>query len=153
MPVKYSVSARKNPQNPDMGEKFYGMIQSTDVINLDQLCEHIAQHGTIWTTDLVSGVLTKLVSCLEELLVDGYTVKLGNFGSFRLSAKSMPAETIDQFNSTKFTKVYPVWSKGSVFKNLKNSRLGMSFERVLTKKEDALAKERIYGAAKDDNKD
>ena len=147
MPVKYSLALRKNPMNKEAAPKVYATAQASGNLSLDELCEHIAQHGSIWTPDVVNGVVRKLVSCMEELLVAGNTVSLGNIGTFRVNIKCKPSDSYEDFNAgTNIKKVYPIWKKGPVFKNLKESKLGMSFERVLTKKEDAAAKEAVYGA-------
>ena len=125
---------RPNPRDEEAPKKAYASLQASDYFDMEKLCEHIAHHGSIWTPDLVLGVVRKLVSCMEELLVQGNTIELGNLGSFCVKCKSTGAIDPDSFTVANITKVYPVWSRGKIFKNLKESKLGMKFERVLTKK-------------------
>lgn len=147
MAINYSLSKRKNPMNKEAAPKVYANAQASGSLSLDEVCEHIAQHGSIWTPDVVNGVVRKLVSCMEELLCDGKTISLGNLGSFSVGIKSKPADNYEDFNAaTNIKKVYPVWKKGQVFKNLKDSKLGISFERSLTRKEDQEAQQEKYGA-------
>ena len=146
MAIKYSLSKRKNPMNKEAAPKVYANAQASGNLSLDEVCEHIAQHGSIWTPDVVSGVVRKLVSCMEELLVAGNTISLGNLGSFSVGLKCKPSDSYEDFNAgTNIKKVYPIWKKGPVFKNLKESKLGISFERSLTRKEDAEAQAEKYG--------
>ena len=45
------------------------------------MAEHIMKHGSIYTEDVVIGVITKLKSCMQEMLADGYKVKLDGIGT------------------------------------------------------------------------
>ena len=143
--IKYSLSKRKNPMDKDAPEKVYANAQASGNLSLDEVCEHIAQHGSIWTPDIVNGVVRKLVSCMEELLVAGNTISLGNIGTFTVSVKCRPADNYEDFNvNSNIKKVYPVWKRGEVFKDLRKSKLGINFERVLTRKEDMEAQAEKY---------
>ena len=39
------------------------------------------KHGSVYTEDVVIGVITKLKSCIQEMLADGYKVKLDGIGT------------------------------------------------------------------------
>ena len=54
--------------------KWYGRIIHTETLDLDDLCEHIASHGTIFTADVVAGTVKKFVQCIQELLLEGKKV-------------------------------------------------------------------------------
>ena len=51
-------------------------------LNLRGLSDHIAEHGSIYTRDVVQGVLTKFTSCMTELIEQGVAVKLDGLGTF-----------------------------------------------------------------------
>ena len=146
MPINYSLAMRGNPMDIEQPKKAYASPQASANYDLDQFCAHIAQHGSIWTPDIVSGVVKKMVLCLEELLVAGATVDLGELGSFRVGITSKGAKDFESFSvNTHIRKCPVVWRRGKVFKNLKESNLGVEFVRVLSKKEDAAAKKEVYG--------
>ena len=46
------------------------------------LTEHISEHGSIFTPDVVYGVLEKFRSCLIEMLLDSKRVKIDGLGTF-----------------------------------------------------------------------
>ena len=48
----------------------------TGKVGLNEMAEHIMKHGTVYTEDVVIGVITKLKNCIQEMLADGYKVKL-----------------------------------------------------------------------------
>ena len=144
--IQYSLAMRGNPGDPDMPKRAYASIQSSGTLSLDDFCAHIAQHGSIWTPDIVSGVIKKMVLCMEELLCAGNTIELGSLGSFKVGVKSKGAKDFASFDvGTNIRKVPVNWVRGKVFKNLKDSQLGIAFERVLTRKDAEEAKKQKYG--------
>ena len=44
------------------------------------------KHGTIYTSDIVKGVVEKFINCFEELLLEGNKIKLDGLGTFYLTA-------------------------------------------------------------------
>ena len=46
------------------------------------LAQHISEHGSIYTPDVVYGVLEKFRSCLIEMLLDSKRVKIDGLGTF-----------------------------------------------------------------------
>lgn len=135
--IKFSLALRGNPADTDAEKKYYATAQSSKFITLDQLCEHIAQHGSLWTPDVVTGVVKKLVNCMEELLVDGATISLGNIGTFGVQITSRGEVVAKDFTVNNIKKVAAVWRRGPLFKNLLNSKLGVHFEQVLSRKAQA----------------
>ncbi len=70
--------------------------QST--LNLRGLSSHIAGHGSIYTSDLVIGVLTKFTSCMTELISQGVAVKLDGLGTFYPTLEASGAESPVGYN-------------------------------------------------------
>ena len=54
------------------------------------LAQHIANHGSLFTRDVVEGVLNKLSECIPELVAQGVGVKLNGIGIFYPTAQSEP---------------------------------------------------------------
>ena len=73
---------RNTNQKSDYYGKYYGRAVRTSTLNTRGLSEHIAQHGSIWTVDVVEGILRKLASCVPELVGQGVAVKLDGRGTF-----------------------------------------------------------------------
>ena len=68
--------------------KYYAQPVSQGTVNLDELAAHISDHGSVYTRDVVVGVMTKMVDCINELLAQGYKVKLGELGTFYNSIRN-----------------------------------------------------------------
>ena len=87
-----------NKKMPNAYGKWYGRIIHTETLNLDDLCEHIASHGTIFTADVVAGTVKKFVQCIQELLLEGKKVKLDGIGTFYLALQTTGAESLGDFS-------------------------------------------------------
>lgn len=73
--------------------KWYPHAVRRDTLSLRGLSDHIADHGSIYTRDVVLGVLTKFTSCLVELVSQGIGVKLDGLGTFYPTLEAKGAST------------------------------------------------------------
>lgn len=120
MMIDYSVAAKPNPRDRDAAPKFYAMAQCRGVVNLNQFAKHIATHGCVYKRADIAAVLTMAVDCLQEMLLNGYKVELGDMGSFYLSLSSEGTETAKEFNPAIHVKEVNVnWERGVNFVDLK----------------------------------
>ena len=80
-PLRVNVRQDRNSASRTYGMWFpYVDLQGT--LSTRALCAHIADHGSIWTEDIVSGILGQLKECIPELVSQGYGVKLDGLGIF-----------------------------------------------------------------------
>ena len=85
--------------------KWYGRLVHQDTLSTGDLCKHIAKHGTIFTSDVVKGVVEKFVNCFEELLLEGYKVKLDGLGTFYIAISTEGADTAEEFTANNIKSV------------------------------------------------
>lgn len=97
--IIYDVYQNKNENNASYG-KYFGRIVHLETLNTRKLAKHIAEHGSVYTEDVVSGVLTKAETCIVEMLLESKKVKLEGLGTFYLMAENKKGGvlTIDKFN-------------------------------------------------------
>jgi predicted histone-like DNA-binding protein len=97
--IIYDVYQNKNENNAAYG-KYFGRIVHTETLNTRKLAKHISEHGSVYTQDVVEGVLTKAESCILEMLLESKKVKLEGLGTFYLMAENKKggAISIDKFN-------------------------------------------------------
>ena len=94
--IFYRKYQNKNRKSSAYG-KTYARMVPTGTLGTDEICDHIAKHGTIYTSDIVKGVVEKFINCFEELLLEGYKLKLNGLGTFYLSVKTEGSETEEEF--------------------------------------------------------
>ena len=77
-----------------------GEFEYLESLNTRRLSNHIAEHGSIYTPDVVYGVMEKFRSCLLEMLLNSKKVKIEGLGTFytTLQCKKGGAVTKDKFN-------------------------------------------------------
>ena len=102
--IYYRTYQNKNSENNGYG-KYYGRLVSQGTMDTDDICRHIGKHGTIYTSDVVKGVVEKFINCFEELLLEGYKLKLDGLGTFYLTGRTEGADTEDEFTAASFKKV------------------------------------------------
>ena len=100
----YKKYKNKNSESNAYG-KIYARLVPMGTMDTDDICRHIAEHGTIYTSDVVKGVVEKFINCFEELLLEGYKLKLDGLGTFYLAGRTEGQDTEDEFTAAAFKKV------------------------------------------------
>lgn len=132
--VPYSLSLRANPLHEDDPKKVFANLQQNGTVSLNQLARHIKEHGSPYGRDVVLGVLTAIVDCTREFLVQGFRVDLGDLGSFEPSIRQEGADTFDEFSQDNIKEYRAIYSMSSAFDNM---RKDVVFQRVATRKAQA----------------
>ncbi len=101
--MKYNLR-QNNVKDSAANGKWYPFAVTDNTLNLRGLANHIAEHGSIYTIDVVLGVLTKLSACVVELAQIGTRVKLDGLGTFYITLESEGAETPVDYNLTEHLK-------------------------------------------------
>jgi predicted histone-like DNA-binding protein len=86
-----------NEKNETAHRKWFGRVVHMETVDLDGMCRHMITHGTIFTEDVVVGVVKKFVSCIQELLLESKKVKLDGIGTFYLACKSLGVDDVDDY--------------------------------------------------------
>ena len=133
--IQYSVSLLKNPVKGTT--KAYGKLQLTGVVNIDELAAHMAEHNTVFSKGTIVGVLSDLGSCMRELILQGYKVKLGNIGSFEPTISTKGQTKVEDFTAQDITDMKVIFELGTDFDNLLRDA---EFEKTATRKAQAKAK-------------
>ena len=85
--ILYVLKQNKNSKSAAYGKFFaYPVIEET--INLDALAEHMSNHNTPYSKGAIKGMLTDMVGCIKELLLEGKNVKIADLAIFSLGIKN-----------------------------------------------------------------
>ena len=77
-------------KNSKIQGKWFAHGKSVEVMNTRKMANHIAEHGSIYTPDVVFGVLEKFRSCLLEMLLNSRRVKIDGLGTFFTTIENEP---------------------------------------------------------------
>ena len=80
--------------------KWYARLKSIETLSTEKLAKHISEHGSVFTADVVEGVMKKVKTCLVEMLLESKKVKIAGLGTFYLTAECTKggAEKEEDFN-------------------------------------------------------
>ena len=97
--IIYEVYQNQNSKNAAYG-KYYARVKYLESMNTRKLSNHIAEHGSVYTPDVVYGVMEKFRSCLIEMLLQSKKVKIDGLGTFyaTIECKKGGATTKEKFN-------------------------------------------------------
>ena len=103
--ILYEVKQNQNSYSAAFG-KWYAQIKSLETLNTRKLANHISEHGSIYTPDVVYGVLEKFRSCLVEMLLESKKVKIEGLGTFYCTLENQKNGALkkEDFNVNKHLK-------------------------------------------------
>ena len=73
---------QNDAKNSPVRGKWFAKGKTIETLNTRKMANHIAEHGSIYTPDVVFGVLEKFRSCLLEMLLNSKRVKIDGLGIF-----------------------------------------------------------------------
>ena len=80
--------------------KYYARLKSIETMSMARMAKHISEHGSVFTEDVVEGVMKKFKTCLLEMLLESKKVKVAGLGTFYLTAECQKggADKEEDFN-------------------------------------------------------
>ena len=99
---KYQIT---NQKSTTFG-KWYGRIVHTETLSTEQFINHICSHGSPFDRATITGVLVAACDCLVEQVLDSKKVRLGDLGTFYLSAETEPGDSAEEFTDDNVKKVH-----------------------------------------------
>jgi len=76
--------------------KWFLRVKNGEQIDIDGLAAHMSAHNTPYSKGSIKGILTDMVNCIKELLLDGKTVKIGDLAIFSLGIHCTGANNADE---------------------------------------------------------
>lgn len=86
--------------------KYYGRIVHTETLTTDEFANHICSHGSPFDRSTIIGVLAAACDCLVELTLDSKRVRLGDLGTFYMSAETKGETNAEDFTAGNIRKVH-----------------------------------------------
>ena len=103
MSVFYRKYQNKNKQSAVYGRWFARAVTIGKTFDLDDLAKHMSEHNTPYSKGAIKGVLTDMIGCIRELMLEGKAVKLEGLAIFSagIKTKKNGAPTSADFSTTK----------------------------------------------------
>ena len=85
--IFYVLKQNKNAKSVAFG-KFFAYPVIDETVDLDGLADHMSSHNTPYSKGAIKGMLTDMVSCIKELLLEGKNVKIADLAIFSLGIRN-----------------------------------------------------------------
>ena len=81
---KYQFTGENHP----LKGLWYARPVIEETFDIETLAKHMANHNTPYSAGLIKGVLTDMIACTKELILDGKNVKLDDLAIFSVGIVS-----------------------------------------------------------------
>lgn len=104
--LKFKKIEMKTRAKNEAGEyveqtKWYGRAAADGTVEFEDFVTHMSEHNSPYSRGVIHGVLTDMLDCLKEMVLDGRSVRFGDLGLFSIGMKSEPADTRDDWSAAK----------------------------------------------------
>ena len=87
---KYQVTGENSP----LKGLWYARPVIEETFDIERLAKHMSNHNTPYSSGVIKGVLTDMVSCTKELILDGKNVKMDDLAIFSVGIVSKKAQNL-----------------------------------------------------------
>lgn len=135
MEKKGTLKYRKVSRTPQVGKdagkkKFYATAVQDRTMEFEDFVTHISEHNSPYSRGTVHGVLMDTLDCLQELILDGKSVRFADLGLFSIGMTSRGEDNAEKVNASSITGVHLIvrntknWSNTELRKMCKITALG-----------------------------
>lgn len=86
--ILFKLSKNKNQKIKEAYGKYYARPVVTQTVDLNGLAEHMTEHNTGFSPGATKGLLTDMVKCIKELVLQGFAVKIDDLAIFSIGLKT-----------------------------------------------------------------
>lgn len=129
--LKYRIIEMKNPSDPEGPTQWHARAVQDRTVDFEDFVTHMSEHNSPYSRGVIHGVLIDMLACLQELVLDGKSVRLGELGLFSLGISSRGAATHDTWDTNLVTNVHlnvrntKTWSNAELRKRCRLEEMGV----------------------------
>ena len=86
--IQYVLKKNINEKMPNAYGKFFAYPIITQTYDIDQLVDHMASHNTPFSRGAIKGMITDMVACIRELVLQGIAVKIADLAILSIGIKN-----------------------------------------------------------------
>ena len=135
MEQKGTLKYRKVQRTPQTGEnagkkKWYATAVTDREVDFEGFVTHISDHGSPYSRGTIHGVLMDALDHLQELILDGKSVRLSDLGLFSIGMSSKAEDTKEKVTAASVDGVHLIvrntksWSNAELRKKCKVQEYG-----------------------------
>ena len=122
--ILIKLAKNKNKTIKEAYGKYYARPVVTETIGIDELAEHMSSHNTPFSKGAIKGLLTDMVSCVKELVLQNKAVKIDDLAIFSIGIiNKMGAASIKEWSLAKCVEGYRLRARATG--KLSNTQLSL----------------------------
>ncbi len=86
--IRFTVFKNNNPTIESTFNKWYPRVKVDETVDLQGLAAHMSTHNSPFSAGVIQGLMTDMVDCIKELLLEGKNVKLDNLAIFSVGIQT-----------------------------------------------------------------
>ena len=86
--IQYVLKKNINEKMPNAYGKFFAYPVITQTYDIDQLVDHMASHNAPFSRGAIKGMITDMVACIRELVLQGIAVKIADLAILSIGIKN-----------------------------------------------------------------
>ena len=86
--IQYVLKKNINEKMPNAYGKYFAYPVISQTYDIDKLVDHMASHNTPFSRGAIKGMITDMVACIRELVLQGVAVKIADFAIFSIGIKN-----------------------------------------------------------------
>ena len=112
--IQYVLKKNINAKMPNAYGKFCAYPVITQTYDIDQLVDHMASHNTPFSRGAIKGMITDMVACIRELVLQGIAVKIADLAILSIGIKNKAgAATEKEFTIAKNIEGLKIRARGT----------------------------------------
>ena len=127
----YVLKLNQNAKMPEAYGKYYAYPVITQTVDIDGLAEHMASHNTPFSKGAIKGMITDMVSCIKELNLQGFAVKIDDLAIFSIGIRNKEgAASEKEFTIAKNIEGFRLRARGTGEFSAKTINLGATLKKA-----------------------
>ncbi len=129
----YVLKQNQNEKMPEAFGKYYAYPVITQTVDIDGLAEHMASHNTPFSKGAIKGMITDMVSCIKELTLQGFAVKIDDLAIFSIGIRNKEgAKSEKEFTIAKNIEGFRLRARGTGEFSAKTINLDATLKKATT---------------------
>lgn len=130
--MKFKLLPMRNPQDRESAPKFHAKPEYNGMIDIDFIAKQIAGRPLLTAGDIKS-VLSNFLEEVPTFMLLGYSVKLNELGTFRISFSSKGVDVAADFRTTMINGLKVIYTPDVVLKTRIEDAITYEQDKAKTK--------------------
>lgn len=122
--IRFNLKKNKNPKSTSY-DKYFAYPHIDETVDLEGLSKHMASHNSPFSAGAIRGMLTDMVTCVKEILLEGKNVKIDDLAIFSIGIRNSKGGSVNEEDFTVTSNIQSVKLRARATGQLSNKKLDL----------------------------